>query len=294
VRAAEVTAGEAAEKLAKLEERVVALEAAQEAEEKQENERQRVDLGPETEKRLEQAARNTSRSWVLLVFSLSISGVLLFAIWISGKSRDTDLTARLERIESEAKEIRKRVIPARRPDAPDPAIDTVEPGEGPSDGGTEITIRGANFEPGVKVYVASLPARVSRLSANEIKARIPPAGEGEQAVRVVNPSGLAYEHVLAFTVLPPLTIKVERPQSMTLPATTGGDLVVIVPGLRRETELLIDGAPVQRTVQVVTGKRETELHSVIPGGQAGDKLKIAVRDKGRIQSVEATDPVELK
>ncbi|WP_227767281.1 IPT/TIG domain-containing protein [Zhaonella formicivorans] len=71
-----------------------------------------------------------------------------------------------------------------------PEITKVEPAEGPSTGGTGITITGQNFSPGAQVYIGGAQARDVTVEGKTILKAVTPAGpEGWQEVRVVNPDG---------------------------------------------------------------------------------------------------------
>jgi hypothetical protein len=70
-----------------------------------------------------------------------------------------------------------------------PVIGRVTPNQGPSEGGTEITIIGDNFAKGVSVKIGGRDADILNVTANEIRAVTPPGEVGWQDVAVTNPDG---------------------------------------------------------------------------------------------------------
>ena len=85
---------------------------------------------------------------------------------------------------------------------PAPGIDSVSPGTGPVEGGTEVTIVGQNFQPQAQVLFGSEPA-ASALVENSliIHAVAPPGLPGEVDVTVVNMDGQGGVAQGAFTYL---------------------------------------------------------------------------------------------
>ena len=77
-----------------------------------------------------------------------------------------------------------------------PVITSIEPAEGPAEGGTPVMIHGRNFSPEAMVQFGGAPALSTRyFGPTTLRADTPPAAaEGLVGVRVVNP-GLAMEGV---------------------------------------------------------------------------------------------------
>ncbi len=71
---------------------------------------------------------------------------------------------------------------------PPPAIDAIEPRNGPISGGTSVTIRGSGFSPDhLSVYFDEEPATsLTYVGADELRATAPPHTNGYVPVRVVN------------------------------------------------------------------------------------------------------------
>jgi hypothetical protein len=79
-------------------------------------------------------------------------------------------------------------------------VPSVDPPDGPSTGGTLVTIRGWNFEPGIRVFFAGIEAPlVNRVDANTLEAETPPGPPGLVELRVENPTGPASSAPDAFT-----------------------------------------------------------------------------------------------
>lgn len=70
-----------------------------------------------------------------------------------------------------------------------PKLTAVVPNEGPTTGGTTITITGENIQTGAQVYVGDAKATDAVVNKGEITAVTPAGEEGWQEVRVVNPDG---------------------------------------------------------------------------------------------------------
>ena len=109
-------------------------------------------------------------------------------------------------------------FPTQAGAATNPTITSITPSQGPALGGTAVTITGADFMPGVEVFIGSLPASaVVRLSATQITLTTPTAtttSGGGANVLVKNPEGgaaslnsgffyTAFESPLVFTSVDP-------------------------------------------------------------------------------------------
>lgn len=83
-----------------------------------------------------------------------------------------------------------------------PVIKTIEPAEGPADGGTEITITGTGFAAGAQVYVGDEPAINVEIANDTTLTAETPAGEtGPVDVVVVNSDGQKTTSAKGFTYL---------------------------------------------------------------------------------------------
>ncbi|MBM4319268.1 MAG: hypothetical protein FJ125_04730, partial [Deltaproteobacteria bacterium] len=71
-----------------------------------------------------------------------------------------------------------------------PRVVAVTPGEGPSSGGTTITVRGQGFVAGLQLRLSGIQTGlVQVVSAEEIRAITPPNAPGPAEVAVINPDG---------------------------------------------------------------------------------------------------------
>jgi len=83
-----------------------------------------------------------------------------------------------------------------------PSITNIVPSTGSISGGTQITISGANFEPGAAVVVGNQTVQPTTTSSNSISAITPAGTAGTAAVAVVNPDG-QNSNTLIFTYTTP-------------------------------------------------------------------------------------------
>jgi IPT/TIG domain len=77
--------------------------------------------------------------------------------------------------------------PAAPAPAPAPVINSVTPSSGSTNGGTQITISGANFQPGVTAKLGGTALAVSYVSSSQLTAVTPAEAAGAVNLRVVNP-----------------------------------------------------------------------------------------------------------
>lgn len=111
---------------------------------------------------------------------------------------------------------------------PAPAISSIAPTEGTTEGGTVVTINGANFQSGARVnFGSSAAASVSFVSATQLRATTRPSTAGTVTVEVINPDGKKAIHN-------GFTFKSPRPPapsitsiSPTSGSTAGGTVVTI-------------------------------------------------------------------
>lgn len=97
-----------------------------------------------------------------------------------------------------------------------PDVTSVSPARGPKSGGTAVTVNGANFEEGAKVYFgAGEASQVSLLSRRKLALRTPISSSlGPVDVRVVNPDGQSATLAGGFTYEPDVVLAIE--ESVTL------------------------------------------------------------------------------
>jgi len=73
--------------------------------------------------------------------------------------------------------------------APPPKIVGIAPAAGPAAGGTSVTIKGDNFNPGAKVTIGGTAASVGVISPGSIPVTTPAHSAGAVDVEVINPDG---------------------------------------------------------------------------------------------------------
>ena len=74
-------------------------------------------------------------------------------------------------------------------EVPGPTITSVDPNQGHTAGGEQVTISGANFDAGVRVYFGTEPALVVEEGPERLLVTTPAHDPGPVDIRVVNPDG---------------------------------------------------------------------------------------------------------
>lgn len=158
---------------------------------------------------------------------------------------------------------------------PNPTVSTVSPNNGPTSGGTPVTITGTNFQSGATVKFGVLAATdVTVVNATTITARTPLGPATQQLavnVSVTNPDGTTGSGTNAFTyAVPPLTVVSVTP-NIALPngAAGAGPVTVTIFGSGFTTALAssvtVGGVPATN-VQVVDA---VTLRATVPALAAG-------------------------
>ena len=126
-----------------------------------------------------------------------------------------------------------------------PSVTSVTPSSGPAAGGTSVTVVGANFLDGAKVFFGGVASTsVTWSSRRQLVAFVPAGNPGAVTVKVVNPDGQSGELLQSYTYL-------------STPTSTLEEAIVINPSLAEDTS----GAnPVRLTVSTqVTGNNTRGL-----------------------------------
>lgn len=131
-----------------------------------------------------------------------------------------------------------------------PTVTSLSPAFGSAAGGTEVTINGAGFQPGLIVRFGSIAATVISSTATRIVARTPAQAVGLVPLTVVNTSGVGVQVPNAFTYrfAPPAVSGLSPARG---PAGGG-------------TEVTIDGSGYQAGVSVSVGSQQATVLSVTP------------------------------
>lgn len=123
-----------------------------------------------------------------------------------------------------------------------PQVTAISPANGPTAGGTAVTIRGMDFVPGATVTMGGLNAEnVTVIDSMTITATTPAHDAGSVDVTVINPDAQSSVLMAAFTYLsPPPVVSQISPNSGT---TDGGTLITITgSGFMAGATVVIGGA----------------------------------------------------
>ncbi|MFP2934530.1 IPT/TIG domain-containing protein, partial [Pyxidicoccus sp. 3LG] len=154
-----------------------------------------------------------------------------------------------------------------------PSLAEVQPSSGPLDGGTAVTVFGAGFRPGARVYFSGAEATevVVAGDGSSLTARTPPQLEGAATVTVVNPDGLEGSLYGGFIYLKVLELQFVVPSTGRL---EGGNTVELSGGgFQRGATVTIGGEPATH-VRVLSPGR---LTATVPPGPFGP-ADVAVRN----------------
>ncbi|HZI15279.1 MAG TPA: Ig-like domain-containing protein, partial [Myxococcus sp.] len=148
-----------------------------------------------------------------------------------------------------------------------PAVTEVLPASGPLDGNTAVTVYGAGFRPGAKVYFSGAEATdvVVSGTGNTLTARTPPQLEGAATVTVVNPDGLEGSLFGGFVYLKVLELQFVVPS--TGPLVGGNTVELSGGGFQRGATVTVGGHPATE-VRVLSPGRLTVRMPAGPFGPA--------------------------
>lgn len=138
-----------------------------------------------------------------------------------------------------------------------PEIDALEPSQGAVWGGTNVTITGAGFQPGVQLRVAGLLVEVDRVDANTLTFVTPPGVEGLADVVVTNPDSQSDEATFSY-IAPRLSPSQGLTAGFTNLRVTGADF-------DQDTTVRFAGAPPVEVIFI----SDTELEVITPPNGVG-------------------------
>jgi hypothetical protein len=145
-----------------------------------------------------------------------------------------------------------------------PTLTSVSPAEGPSSGGTTVTLTGSGFRAGMQVSVGGTPAAVVSINpaGTSMTATTPAHAAGLVGVSVMTPGG---SDTLAnsFTYVAPPTLASVNPADG--PAAGGTTVTITGTGLTGTTDVTFDGVPCTGLVVV----SDTEVTVDTPPHPAG-------------------------
>ena len=145
-----------------------------------------------------------------------------------------------------------------------PTVSSVSPNNGPTAGGTAVTITGANFASGATVTFGGTPAtNVVVVNSTTITATTPAGGAGAVTVTVTNPGGQSGSLGSAFTYLAPPTVSSVSPNNGP---TSGGTAVTITgANFALGATVTFGGTPATNVVVA----NSTTITATTPAGSAG-------------------------
>jgi len=155
---------------------------------------------------------------------------------------------------------------------PAPTVESALPAEGPTAGGTVVTIRGANFEAGSTVNVGGAASHVEVLSETEIRATTPKAPAGSYEVVVTDEAGISAGGPSFRYIPPPPTIESIFPSN----GPTAGGTPVVIKGSNFQAGA---GVIIGSQASHVEVRSESEIVADTPAEPAGS-YEVAVSDEG--------------
>ena len=145
-----------------------------------------------------------------------------------------------------------------------PTVSSVSPNNGPTAGGTAVTITGANFASGATVTFGGTPAtNVVVVNSTTITATTPAGGAGAVTVTVTNPGGQSGSLGSAFTYLAPPTVSSVSPNN----GPTSGGTAVTITGANFASGATVTFGGTPATNVVVANS--TTITATTPAGSAG-------------------------
>ena len=166
-----------------------------------------------------------------------------------------------------------------------PFISAVVPGEGPLEGGNQVTIVGSGFAAGAKVFWdGEVAGGVIVTPPDGIQLAAPPHEAGVVSVAVVNPDGLSATVQEAYTYLEPDEILPPEISSVSPAAGTSvGGFQVIVQGAEFQADAQVFfGAKASSQVQFLS---PAVLVALVPSGAPGETVNVKVVVSGGLEGV---------
>ena len=147
------------------------------------------------------------------------------------------------------------------PPAPPPVITSIDPAQGPTAGGTAVTITGENFQDGATVSFGGVAAETTFIDVTSLTAVLPAGAVGSVDVVVTNPDGSSATKADAFGYLPPVITAV-----VPVSGSVAGGALVTITGQNFQ-----DGATVTfgGTEAEATFVDATTLTAILPAGAEG-------------------------
>ncbi|MFE3169277.1 IPT/TIG domain-containing protein [Streptomyces sp. NPDC059224] len=152
-----------------------------------------------------------------------------------------------------------------------PTVTAVSPGQGPTEGGTTVTLTGTNLLNATTVRFGATAAAFSVVSATQITATAPPGSTGFAQITVITPGGTGGGVAFQYVALPTLTSLSPNQgpstegTTVTLTGTNLGDVTTVRFGTTATAFTIV--SPTQITATAPPGSAGTVQVTVIsPGG----------------------------
>ncbi|MER5385551.1 IPT/TIG domain-containing protein [Streptomyces sp. NPDC002688] len=145
-----------------------------------------------------------------------------------------------------------------------PAISAVSPSQGPTTGGTTVTVTGTGLTGATAVRFGSTPAASYTVnSATQITALTPPGSAGSAAVTVVGPTGSS--NAVSFTYIAAAVPVVTGVTPSNGPTSGAGTVTLTGTGFTGATAVLFAATPATS----FTVNSATQITAVTPAGSPG-------------------------
>ena len=178
---------------------------------------------------------------------------------------------------------------------PSPTLASINPNNGPTSGGTNVTLIGSNFMPGATVTIGSRQATMLAVTSTQIMATTQPSEPGAVNVVVTNPDGQTSVIANAFTYIgaaPSATVKLLNPNGAEVLSSGGLPFMVnwmLMSGTAATQRLELSTDSGQTFNNIITDNLSADKTSfvyAVPSGINTDKarIRISVTENGAIIS----------
>ncbi len=153
-------------------------------------------------------------------------------------------------------------------------VSAISPSQGPTDGGTTVSIAGTGFQTGATVAFGGVQSTaVSMASSTQINAVSPPGSSGTVAVTVTESSSQSASLPSAFTYTSGPSVSSVSPQ--TGPVTGGTTVTIMGSGFQSGASVAFGGLAATSVMFVSS----SEIQAVTPVSQAGT-VSVSVANQG--------------
>ncbi len=180
-----------------------------------------------------------------------------------------------------------------------PTLSGVNPATGPTAGGTQVTLSGANFKAGLVVRFGSTVATIDSVTPSAVVVRTPAHPAGAVAITVQNPDGTSTQASQSFAYTAPPALPSISSFSPTSGTTAGGTEVVIT-GTNFQNGVVVRFGSLSASVSSVTTTRlvvrtpaqarGTVALSVLNPDGNGVQIDRAYTYRGKAPSVTTVSP----